>query len=53
MDPWGTVVGDAGDAAPAMVTVDLDLEKVRSIREKMPIQAHRRRDVVELLLDDG
>ena len=53
VDPWGTVVGDAGDAAPAMVTVDIDLDKVRSIREKMPIQAHRRRDVVELLLDDN
>ena len=53
VDPWGVVVGDCGDAAPSLVTVDLDLEKVRSIREKMPIQAHRRRDVVELLLDDG
>jgi predicted amidohydrolase len=53
VDPWGVVVADAGDAAPSLVTVDLDLEKVRSIREKMPIQAHRRRDVVELLLDDG
>ena len=48
VDPWGVVVGDAGDAAPSLVTVDLDLDKVRSIREKMPIQAHRRRDVVEL-----
>ena len=53
VDPWGVVVGDAGDAAPSLVTVDLDLDKVRSIREKMPIQAHRRRDVVELLLDDN
>ena len=53
VDPWGAVVGDAGVEAPSMVTVDLDLDKVRSIREKMPIQAHRRRDVVELLLDDG
>ena len=51
VDPWGVVV-ETWDAAPAMVTVDLDLDKVRSIREKMPIQAHRRRDVVELLLDD-
>ena len=47
------MVGDAGDAAPALVTVDLDLARVREIREKMPIQAHRRRDVVELLLDDN
>ena len=38
---------------PAMVTVDLDLDKVRAIRAKMPIQAHRWRDVVELLLDDN
>ena len=53
VDPWGAVVGDAGVEAPSMVTVDLDLDKVRSIREKMPIQAHRRRDVVELLLDDN
>ena len=29
VDPWGVVVGDCGDAAPSLVTVDLDLDKVR------------------------
>lgn len=54
VDPWGTVVADAGPhdpAAPAgaatVVTCDLDLDKVRAIRQKMPIQAHRRHDVME------
>ena len=28
VDPWGVVVGDAGDAAPSLVTVDLDLDKL-------------------------
>ena len=54
VDPWGTVVGDAGpDASPALVTVDLDLEKVAGIRTKMPIQSHRRADVCQLLRDDA
>ena len=51
VDPWGEVVGDAGDASPALVVADLDLDKVRSIRTKMPIQSHRRADVCRLLLD--
>ena len=51
VDPWGAVLGDCGpDASPSLVTVDLDLDKIRAIRAKMPIQAHRRADVLDLLV---
>ena len=52
VDPWGEVVGDAGpDASPALVTLDLDLDKIEAIKTKMPIQQHRRQDVLRLLVD--
>lgn len=54
VDPWGEVVGDCGpDASPALVTVDIDLDKIAKIRAKMPIQAHRRGDVLGLLQADA
>jgi len=53
VDPWGEVVGDAGpDDSPALVTVDLDLDKIEAIKTKMPIQQHRREDVLRLLVDE-
>jgi predicted amidohydrolase len=57
VDPWGTVVADAGGcdgpemiadsnnpaetSTPKIITCDIDLDKADSVRERMPIQMHR------------
>ena len=40
--PWGDVVADGGDL-PGISLVDIDLEQVRSARERIPALAHDRR----------
>lgn len=54
VDPWGRVVGDCGgalcdsdskDGSPTLVTVEIDLDVVKSLRTRMPIKKHRRFDV--------
>jgi predicted amidohydrolase len=54
IDPWGKIVADAGGydgpgtvsteiaiAAPSIITCDVDLEVMATIRERMPVQKHR------------
>ncbi len=41
VDPWGTVVAQASDRV-GIVTADLDLDRVRSIRRQIPSLANRR-----------
>ncbi len=43
VDPWGTVVAQAPDRV-AIVTAELDLARVRSIRRQIPALANRRPD---------
>lgn len=40
-DPWGEVVGDSAEE-PAIVTADIDPERVRSVREEFPAFYDRR-----------
>ena len=55
VDPWGSIVEDAGgfdgsgttsDAVPpeppSIITCDIDLDLVRSTRQRMPVQVHRK-----------
>lgn len=51
VDPWGTILADAGGMdspdsgssieTPSIVTCEIDLERVESTRQRMPIQSHR------------
>jgi predicted amidohydrolase len=57
VDPWGKVVADAGGYAldgqesgkvleakivtPCIVTCEIDLDLVESVRQRMPLQMHR------------
>ncbi len=41
VDPWGRVVADAGESV-GYIMVDVDLNLVRSVRQSMPVQQHRR-----------
>lgn len=51
VDPWGRIVADAGGSdgvgaiderePPCIITCEIDLEELESIRQRMPIQQHR------------
>jgi predicted amidohydrolase len=41
IDPWGTVLRDAGEE-PGVIIFDLDLQVVEDVRRKLPSITHRR-----------
>lgn len=41
IDPWGLVLADAGTAVGA-ISVDIDLQQVFSLRQRMPLAEHNR-----------
>jgi predicted amidohydrolase len=41
IDPWGTVIAQAPDTI-GIVTADLDLERLETIRAELPSLANRR-----------
>ena len=46
VDPWGRVLAEAGDE-PGVITAEIDLEKVRDARSRIPVLAHTREISVE------
>ena len=42
VDPWGEVLGSAGEEGEAVVVADLDLERLEQIRRDLPSLANRR-----------
>lgn len=44
VDPWGTVIAQCRDGVSTLV-VDLDLDYLQAVRQRLPIQSHRRRDL--------
>jgi len=44
VDPWGMVIAQAGERAGTLVT-ELDMEYLHAVRQRMPVQRHRRRDL--------
>lgn len=40
IDPWGKVLSDAGQE-PGMATAELDLERLKEVRKKLPALEHR------------
>ena len=54
VDPWGEVIADAGGVdgpgtsrnkvltTPSIITCEIDRDKIASVRERMPVQLHRR-----------
>ena len=41
-DPWGKVVAEIEEEGPGVVSADLDPERLKQIRESMPVWQHRR-----------
>ncbi len=52
IDPWGTVLADGGDK-PGLITVDLDIEKVGEIRQKIPSLSHDRDYEINEVVNSG
>ncbi|CAF0903525.1 unnamed protein product [Adineta ricciae] len=48
VDPWGKVLLDMDLEYPSVRTIDLDLERIREVRDRMPILEHRRQDLYSL-----
>jgi predicted amidohydrolase len=48
-DPWGQVVSQMDEKQGVRIT-DLDLGRVREVREQLPLLRHRRTDVYELVI---
>ncbi|UJR34883.1 hypothetical protein I4U23_027661 [Adineta vaga] len=49
VDPWGNILLDMGLEYPSIRTIDIDLERIKIIRDKMPIIEHRRLDLYSLI----
>jgi len=51
VNPWGEVVADAGgcdsddasdpDPPPSIIVCDIELEKIATVRHRMPVSQHR------------
>jgi predicted amidohydrolase len=38
VDPWGTIVADAGDT-PGLAVAEIDLDRMRDVRRALPMQS--------------
>jgi predicted amidohydrolase len=48
VDPWGAVIAQCS-RGEGLAVAEIDTDLISSVREQMPVQQHRRRDVYELL----
>lgn len=44
VDPWGTVIAQCGESV-GTITAELDMEYLETVRQRLPVQRHRRRDL--------
>jgi deaminated glutathione amidase len=44
----GTIMSNTSVASPCIVTARLDLDRLKEVRTKMPVMAHRRKDLFHL-----
>lgn len=48
VDPWGKILGEAGQQDLDVVIAELDFDKLTNVRQNMPCFDHRREDVYNL-----
>lgn len=48
VDPWGKILGEAGQQDLDVVIAELDFDKLANVRQNMPCFDHRREDVYNL-----
>ena len=44
VDPWGTVIAQCSEGVGTLC-VELDLDYLEAVRQRLPVQQHRRRDL--------
>jgi predicted amidohydrolase len=42
VDPWGTILADAGGEKPGAAIAEIDPERLQLVRRQMPSLQHRR-----------
>ncbi|XP_062556274.1 nitrilase and fragile histidine triad fusion protein NitFhit [Armigeres subalbatus] len=53
VNPWGVIVGEASEQDLDVVVVELDFEKLATVRQNMPCFEHRRDDIYNLSYRKG
>ena len=46
VDPWGAVLAEAPEEGETHVVADLDFDRLRDVRRRLPARTHRRREVL-------
>ena len=49
VSPWGQVLADAGQEGETVVTAEIDLKFLETVRRNMPVQQHRRHGLYDSL----
>lgn len=53
VDPWGAILGEAGQQDLDVVVATLDYDRLRNVRQNMPCFEHRRDDIYNLSYRNG
>ncbi|KAJ2943376.1 hypothetical protein O0L34_g12186 [Tuta absoluta] len=48
VDPWGEVLVDLGEESPCFGVAEISQEKLKNVRQNMPVFQHRRKDIYSL-----
>jgi predicted amidohydrolase len=48
IDPWGEIIGELDEEAEGVIVVDVNVEKVEEVRNKIPIFADRKPKIYQL-----
>ncbi|KAI5640460.1 carbon-nitrogen hydrolase domain-containing protein [Phthorimaea operculella] len=48
VDPWGEVLVDLGEESPSFGVAEISQEKLKNVRQNMPVFQHRRKDIYSL-----
>ncbi len=51
VDPWGCVVACCKEGED-VAFAEIDLDYVKSVRDKLPVRSHRRHDLYQLQTED-
>lgn len=47
-DPWGSIIGQM-DETEGILTVELDMDRVETVRQQLPLLKHRRTDIYDVV----
>ncbi|XP_040563266.1 LOW QUALITY PROTEIN: nitrilase and fragile histidine triad fusion protein NitFhit [Lepeophtheirus salmonis] len=53
IDPWGKVIADGGREKEGICFAEIDLDRLKKVREEMPVMQHRREDLYGLITSEA